>query len=1488
MALMLVLGFLLLCAAARAAEEPGDDETPENNTPAAKQDLPTQSLGLRTALHNDPALEAPFDRLLSLYSQTNQTDALVTLYRNHVAQYPADANGITVLVRLLMATRHADALKTARAAAEKFPKDGYLRYLLFKAMRANGELKSLDELDRAVELETRAHRKLAWVDELLPIATVEDRRDLAQKHLAALAKLVVAPEGRLEVARKMIKFKFHEAALELIDQKDAAAPPPETMVALEMEAATAEIGLDRMEAAGTRLDRLLGKLTADYWQRPEIVRRRLALVKTQAERDRMIAAARQRVTDHPRDESAALDLTQILTGLDLPREALAALGEAGKRLPKSAEIEKRTLDLLDGLHDDRAREEYLAGRLKEFPDRKDLLLLRVKTLYALGRRADAAKELTAAVDPLPAADRRNQLLEMARHLRKASMAGEAAALYRRVLELDPARLDVRRELAETFLSLGQRHKLGELFREVAKQPAELENLLDLVQFMLQQGLLVEAKAALAPRLEQEKENLDLRLLVLKVEQRLGNAAGGTALIDKCRALCDTGARYRMWLEAAVAFHQEFDDAEKFLRAELDRLDREPAEWTPRRLERRVALAELAARNGCRNEARTMLENDLAGNVPPAMRAQLRRQLVSVLESDFTRKAGVAQQLEELAKEDPAMADECQARLALLYARDQRRQHLVPAILAKIDVTRISEPALLGALRGLPQATGYNDPKLTLALIERITILNPTDRSAWEQWMIALATNGDEERLSIVVRRLLAGVDKMPIAESTRTLLETHLTDSCWRSVCRRLVEGKDAALADALPLLQSAERLSRDDAQRLWIAWVRAYILGRLDRRPARDEAIKELETLAARLRDPKDAAAGKAPLMIGFPDGLSMSLPQARKLLSAGSAPAALPVPGSRQGPLPPFGLRWTFETDGRAMVASIIPLDEKRVLVGDQRGTAYGVDAATGKLLWQQDGILQPVPPRLVRGDRYDRYSSPSSWGGRYYGESDDGRPPPSAAPLLADGNGRFYVSKAGDVACHAADNGRLLWRAELGATDTIKTKSANRAWPPPPGSGSPPPAPVSIFFYGAHLIVYEPASGAVVKLDRDSGKVVWQRTFGWQEQAGAAQAMPQPGMLGPHNSGASLAGRRLLVYGPRTAIVDLENGEVEWSFEPWRVRRLPVKLVEPVIANLDVPFVAAPSAYPPSYPSYGIASRSYGASRYYPPSAGYAPSYATYGTQSVYYLDYLALHGGGLPTVDVCLISPAVQWAAQVNNVRQAWLLDNWLLLGSGGANMNLNVMRTDLPLKGVQISLPGQFLGVSGRTLCAIQPLYPNGRYQPGGTLAMTDLPDGSQRSFQLNDLAGPGGAPMQAAIDGPAVYVSGPQGILCVNARTAQRLFFAPWPKSIAPKKPRKPPAAAQPEEVIVLEEDEDSGLTISSAPMPYIPGAIYGLPGDDATLPPVIMPMVARVDRGVLYTVIKPDEVVALVPGLAPKAEKEKESDAADPPDAKEGDADAP
>ncbi len=1389
-------------------------------------DLSAQSLPLRTALHHDPTLVSPLERLLSIYRGANRADELIGVYRAHVAQYPTDFSGRTVLVRLLASSGNPEALRAARAAVGQFPQNAYLHYALFELLRAQYDADALGALDKAIELENQASRKVVWIDLLLPAAMAEGRRDLVEKHLGTLAAITDDAQQRLQVAQRMIEYKFFGPALKLLQKKDAEPAAPETMVSIELAAAAAEVALDRSEAAGARLDRLLQKLTADYWRRGEIVQRRLALVNSQAQRDAMIGAARKRAAlsgkhgQNPRDEAALLDLAGVLAGLQLRRDALEVLLEAGRRLPQSAPIEKRTLDLLDQLHDLHGREAYLARRIRLFqkqPRRADLVLMHVRTLYLLGRSGDALAALTEAVDEMKPDDRGGCLLETARFLRRSALLGDAAELFRRAIEAAPARLPnsrvkPRRELAETYLAMGDRQRVRELFGEIDFQQASLEDLLDLVQFMIRQELLGEARAALRGRLAQEKVNLDLYTLLLGVERRLGHHAAGEKLIARSRPLADTGARYRLWLEAAVEFHEASDSIDSWLAAEQARLDEDPGPWTTRRLERRLAWAEISARCGRRQEAAAMLQHDLDDDPPPGpqyagARIKLRRQLVGILEKQSGRAAEVRQELEELAKEDRQHSDEHLARLALLHAKDQR-EDLAMGLLGKIEVSRIQDPALLGALRPL-WARHPEGQQQTLKILQRLTVLDPTDRANWQQWLTALAITGDETRLRSALRRLLAGHDpkrdwglgisdsphnpipnpqspipypQMPLADETRWLLQSHVADSYWRSIARCLAQPQvvggdsvgDCLLSrdladgvashkriDALVLLDAVERMAQSDQQWLWVTWIRAHVLGRLGRQEARDEAIAELKRVAAEIVDsPEEPFQENASVLrIALPDGLSVSFDHARELLVA-PAPAAATRCGPRQGPSPPLELKWAFATDAAATITAIVPLGPDRTLICDRLGGGHCVEASGGKLIWEIEGLLPVVP----LGPDDSRSANP-------------GPVVPELPPTpLADAAERFFVPDVSQVACHSAGDGRLLWRAD------VATAGASR-----PITPSPIALPhVSLFLYEDDLLTYDPASATVTRIDPDTGKIVRDWTL----------SSEQPVLATCRNSGASLCGHRLLIYGVRTAVVDVETGELLWSFEPWQVRGFPVTLRDPSVDG------APALTFVPSGGSYG------------------GP-----GGQPTQYLSYLQTNSfSGSPPGGVSLTGPAVLWAS---NLRQgtpgrAELMDRRLLLFDSSG---LQIVPTDLPLAGKRVSVDGQPVGMAGRIACLVS----------GNRLQFVDVTSGTVKSYDFREVASavtsfPGSGPtadvaapprqpipIQTAIDGPMVYVSGPGGIVCVNAITARRAFRADWPAEVAP-----PPNVVN----------------------PNVPG--------------VHLPTIGRVDRGVLYVLVAPNRVVAL------------------------------
>lgn len=1455
---------LVVCALCLAASTGMAQEAP----PAG--DLNARSLPLRTALHRDPTLVSPLQRLLSMYRDANRTTELVGLYRAHVAQYPSDVSARTVLVRLLAAGGDPEAVRESRGAAAQFPQNAYLHYLLYEILRARSsgsgasttgqESTALDSLDRAIELETRLGRKVVWIDLLLPAAVDEDRKDLAEKHLRALAELVDEPAERLEVARRMVKYELFAAALELLEKEGAAGPSPEVMVSIELEAAAAEVGLGKARAAGARLDRLLAKLTADYWRRQQIVRRRLSLVDSQAERDAMIALGRKRVEENPRDEAAAMDLAQVLCGLQLRRDAVAVLIEAGRRLPKSTQIERRTLELFDRLRDTHGREEFLAERMRLHPGRTDLVLLHVKTLYLLGRPGEAAAELDGAIKAISPKDQAACLLEMARFLRRSTLVEDSVELFGRVIELDPARLDVRRELAETYLATGRRQEVRKLFAggasRQASQQADLEDLLDLVQFMIEQELYAEARSAISGRLGQQKDDLDLRLLLLSVERRLGNLAAGEKLIAQSRRLADTGARYRLWLEAAVTLHEDFDSVGQFIQAEQSRLAGDPPQWTTRRLQRRLAFAEIASRNGREDQTAAMLQGDLDSDPPPEFRVALRRQLVAALEKQ-TRFGGspqttdeVRHELEELAKEDRQHADEYRARLALLHAGRQR-QDLVVELLAEVDVSRIQDPAVLSSLRPLCS----QDParrRQMLDILQRLTVLSPTQRGNWQEWLTALAASPEETRLRGVLRRLLAGVQKMPLTEQTRALLESHLADSYWRSIAESLTAGRETSLSEAVVQLDAVERMAGGNQQWLWVTWIRAHVLGRLGRQQARDEAIAELARVAAAIVGTPDSADASV-LRIAFPDGLSISFDRARELLTADAPPGGFDRVSQRRGPVGELEVRWDFRTGAQAPIIAVVPLGPaiskaERTLICDLRGGAHCLDTASGKLMWTADGIL-PAMPVATPNSAPVRSGVPMLPGlpGMPTRQGLPAvRPAAGDAVPLADGRGRFFVPAVAEVACHAVDDGRRLWRAQVGAVGAAPPA----ATPVVPASVPAMRPNVSIFLYRDGLLTYEPISGTVTRIDPATGKIVWDRTFPAEKPAAVSHL----------NCGASLCGDRLLVYGARTAVVNVESGDLEWSFEPWRVRTFPIELRDPSDEELDAALSAGqyPAAYPtapysqPSPAQYVAMLRG----QPYPvsgpvsyPGTGYIPPP---GQPTVQFVDYLQRNTtGGPPSGTMGLTGAAVAWAASVQQgtSRRAWLTDRALLLMSG--QDSLQIVRTDFPLAGKRVSISGRFVGMAGRVMCLVS----------DEQLDLVDLAEGTTKQYDLGEISSGRlpGVPIQAAVDGPMVYVTGPGGILCVAAITGRRVLKADWPAGVTVAGPDESHSVAEatpqvagastylPPRVLL-----PAGVSTFALPTPYQPG------GASSYFPPVPTPAVSLVDSGVLYATLSPGRIVAL------------------------------
>lgn len=1352
-------GLSLLVGPAWAAPDP--KPSPAKKAPKAPEELLQRSLPLRTALHHDPTLASPLERLVDLYSQADRLEELIGVYRAHLRGYPADRSARIVFVRLLLSSGDGEAERELRRAQGLFPKNSFLAYLRYQLLSEDDDRRALDYLDQAIELERRPVRKRAWTQRLVKAAVSQDRRDLARKHLVRYPELLGGgAAAHLDAARKMQEAGFYAEVLETLEIARKKRPSPERGVEIELLAAQAEVELDRHDAAGKRLDALLGRLTADYWRRPEILRRRARLIRSSEERGKLVAEAKALWTKEGTPEKA-LDLARLLAGFDRHREALEIVLEAAKKRPAAGQLEREALTLFDRLRDERGRLAFLEQRLERDATRQDLAEQRVRSLFLLGRNKPAQEALDALLAPLSLKERVKRLAETARFLRAQAFPAFASEVFEKAVRADPSRLDIRRELAETRIASGERSAAHAVLRQPLPAKVDVALFQDFVQLMLREELYGAARAALNEQLRTRPEHFELLLSLLEVEGRLGNGRSGRALSQRTRALADNQARFRRWLDASLAFYEMFWRGDLLFKSERERY-LAPGPWPKARQEQLVAFADLCASQQ-RTEALTKLCRELMKRegLPPQLVLELRRRLVKApaFEEEDLERTRV--HLEELVKDDPQRRIDYRARLAILQLGLGRADEAMK-LLDKIKPEQLRDADILRGL--VTVAKEARRDELVLQLLERVTRVDPTDREVWERYLVTLARRGDEARLRGAIHQLLRSGSKLSLAADVRQLLRTHLADSTWRSVGQLLAGGREAQRLEALALLDSVERSGDGGQTWVWVAWARAYTLGRLDRTEARDEAIADLERaledLAARRKrarereaeEAKERAAAEAagstasgapapspfgpaspapapeakkkrPPVTAFPnqpalvlpDGLTASIEAAKSLLTSTPQPALRPELGDRSGPLPPLVARWAFETNDRAKILSTIPLSPDRLLVTDATGALYAVSRTTGKLLWIKEDLAASKGTHLHQVTKRVGTSSFNQQSYEHW---------PVRLPVSA-GDGSFFLPEAGGVA-HYDLEGELLARVRLADPARLQR-----------------PAPAAtIIAQGQRAYVFEPCTGRAAALDRETCKLIWLRQLPQPHQ----DAPDKKARLVHHLTGASLSGGRLFVYGSWCAVLDAEDGSVRWSFEAERVRRARVELRERELDPLAL-FLS---------------------------NLGIAPVGNAQEKPGADLLDHTRRAQSQSSHASPRLVAPAVDWAARLdpNLARTAWVVGPRLVL----ARNELSVVDLELPLFPRIVQRAGTYFGTYGDLFCLVDP----------SALWILDLSDGTTKTLSLAPLQVEGKTQrLQGYLDGPLAYVSGAGGVICLNVATGVRVWHAPWPAGLEPEAKRK-------------------------------------------------------------------------------------------------------
>lgn len=1369
-------------ASASSATE-SNAATSTGTNAGSRPTLEEESLPLRTALHHDPTLSAPLKRLVELFRARDSVANLMQMYRSHCAQYPDDANAAIVLLNLFSETKDAAAGAYAEDLRRRFPDDPRVLYASYAVLRQTQSPGAVAVLEEALRRQDDPAQREQWLKELLPLLTAVGQHDRARPHLLRQAELATAPEAALGVAALMQQYGFYAEERALCETALGRSPNPETGVELALRCAAAEAGLGKRAEAGKRLDALLGRLTEDYWRRNEILSRRLALVGTDAERDAMLQAQRALVAAQPDAPAPVRDLARMLAGFDRKREALDCLREASLRNPDASPLVQDALELFDRLNDQRGKEAFLAALLQARPQRHDLALMRIKALYFLARRDDAV----AAFHTLAAQDQANALtvhLEMARFLRRSMLPAEARPVFRKAMELAPERADIRRELAETLLLLGDVPGARALFTPEVMTGASAETLADALQFMIRQGMVPEARRIVEARLPQEPANLELRVLLADIQRRLRDFDGGVATLRAARAIADTPARYSQWLDGALAFYRDFDQLPQLLDEEKTALlGALPGNGAVSSDQAEVlqAFARTASRENARAVACELLSDAIERISDPQKRVPLRKQLVNIMTELSPTPPDLEDQMRALAKEDPTMGGEIAMRRILLQLKAQNGAIAVPE-LQRLEIEKIEDPSLLSQFYA--RTRNYNNLELTRRLLLRLTVLEPANLRNWETWLSVLAQTSDEERLRLTLRRLLAGIEGVTLEDETKTQLREQLAASLWRSIGRCLSENAENAGNEALLLLNDASGLAGHTAEWQWVTFARAAVLNRLGRNAERDAARQELErsfaqqdqieeALAATAQksaanvvgkpspaqsatpaataaatpsaqkhsDAQDAgkqdkdgtSAKPAPKRIVLPDGASA----VRDALALLLAPAVAQKPQSAPAPLLPQGLNWCLDHDGSS-IDDALPAGEGRLVLTSSAGSIFCVDSRTGKLLWKS--ASSPVAPAVDSDPSGMSYSLMVR---RAHYMMMSGMMPNVFTNNPAN---PFGSLPATNKSVASAPSGVLA--VVNNAIVCLDPQTGKRRWETAPVDAAST-GPMYIRYANKICLGYVPAKALVFACDAASGKLLWSTKYS------AADCPPEMLPL----CGWDADDRRVFVYGASAAILDTATGRPLWTFEDTDVATFPLTLKAVVKERNDGPAAAGANTGTPS------------------PTTTTMPYYPGGMRAPTINLNYAAQNKIPALLPSFRLTSPVLAWAAEARP-RLGAILDNRIVLCN---SERILVLPADLPVVVRSIEVSGTLLALAQRYAFFLKDDMLVRLDLDTGTALNRELPQASAGLLGASQQhpAEAGRFPLTEALtDGQRLYLCGPRGMACLNVRDFSTIAAVPWPKEV--------------------------------------------------------------------------------------------------------------
>lgn len=1297
---------LLLCAFLFLPASRAQDLSPEQ--------FAEQSLQFRTALHYDPLLEKPLESLVRLYREGDRLDELVGLYRSHIEQYPDDAGAKTVLVRILKAVDRPGSGELIASAVPLHPDFAPLQYLMFRFLEEKGDARASESLSRAIDLEQNPARRAEWLEELLQVSEGEEARALAVLQLKRLLDAEGQDgEGFLGLARLMQRYQFWALSLEALDKAKGAGLTAEAEVEADIFVARGLAEGGQEGKAGEVLDELLEKLAPDHWRRREIMSLRIAVVASDEQRERMMNRFRKAYENSPGKEAAVLDYAEVLVAAEHQSEAAEVLVKAAAAIPGSKVIEARALEMLESINDTGALVTFLEERLEQDPERADLRFLLVKVLYSLGKDADAEQDFRVVLAGLEPDEISARILDLQRYLRSIERIDAARPYLEGYVRNHPSHLEVARELAEIYAARDEEAAVDALVTSLDASAAAEETVVDLAEFLVSEGIFAPARHLLAQRLSADPGQFRIGLLLVEVLGELGDTAQASRLISSLREMTDTPERYAQWLESAVTASGALETLDPFFDSEQNRFSFDDGEWPEAKVEKFVILCEVGRQRLLTDRVADAVRQQLAGGTFDArLKVRLRRLLVGVLEADPAATAEVEEQLRLLATEDADNRTEYDLRRALVYHRSQRVD-LAQDLLVGIDLETV---ASVGPVREAVEVlVGYGFLAEAASALAAVNRLAPEDVFSWEKRLTLLAVLGDEAGFRAVVRGLRNGDAGIALREESIRSLEHHLLASYWRSVARLVASGDPVRFEEVLPLLAAVDRENQSYRVAAWTEWTRAMVLQTLGRA---DEAGMAMERFL-KLVSEQDIES------VRFPDGLVLSAAGAKRFLGyrpreeeESTAPDASFLNGN-------LAVKWAFESDPGSRILRIDRAG-KRILALDDRGTVYGVDEETGKLLWrvgigrtESDGAEQrslfldlPEPPSDLTDRRRTRGFK--------------------LARSFVAGSGEFVLVESGALYAFSAEDGTRLWSAALPFAENAESVSKAVS-----------SAGTRVVADGERVFVHRPDSGEVAAFGLSSGKLLWKRST----------ARPDPeeerGTLFSLNAGLDASDGLVFLYGWESVVLDAENGEPLWVFSEDHTERFPVVL------RKDRGDAGADPAVE-SEPAEGKEAW----------KGGYRE-----GTPARRELvDFLRDVDSGAdhslrPEGDTSMLSPAVFWS-------QARLFQEEPSMGrlEGGflwlmQRGSVRRVSSRLPVASRELPASGTFLGRVDNHLW----------FREGASLRHLDF---NYRRVSVLEVGEIGAEEIRAAVSGNQLVVRGASGVRIVNALTGRVIGGSAWPESL--------------------------------------------------------------------------------------------------------------